>query len=318
MSSFLKARKDTLAPIKKTHYGMILLALSAGLFSLQSIFSQFCYRAGFTVLSLLTGRYILAIIFLGIWCVIRKIPPFLPVGQRRIGVLIGLFSAVTIALLFTAFAHLPASVAIFCYYAYPALTVLWCRIFWRRPLERGQLISLVLSITGITLLSLDGFFGGLSVQGIVCAFGSAITMSVQIMLMERYMQSVHKVRYNFTVFCVALVIFGPVMLLFEGLEAVGSIQPEGFAYLGLLVLFATIGCNLLLTLGMESVPAPTAAILNTLEIPCTTLLTFVFLGDVLTWPQVAGGIMILLAVTLPVCLKKMGGIQEKRQNAKNL
>ena len=290
--------------MKKIHRGMILLALSAGLFSLQSILSQYCYHAGFTVLSVLTGRYILALIFLGGWCIVQKIPPFLPKGQRGIGVLMGLLSASTIALLFTAFAYLPAAVATFCYYAYPALTVLWCRIFWKRPMEQGQLASLVLCMVGVTLLSLDGLSNGLSVQGVACAFGSAVTMSVQIMLMEKYMPSVHKVRYNFTAFCVALAIFAPAMLLFEGIETVGDIQLEGWLYLVLLVLFATIGCNMLLTLGMAVVPAPAAAILNTLEIPCTALFAFIFFGDALTWAQAAGGILILLAVVLPACVKR--------------
>ena len=139
--------------------------------------------------------------------IVQKIPPFLPTGQRRIGILLGLLSASTITLLFTAFAYLPAAVAISCYYAYPMLTILWCCIFWKRPLERGQLTSLLLCVIGIILLSLDGIASGLSVRGGVCAFGSAVTMSIQIMLMERHMSSVHKVRYNFTAFCIALAIF---------------------------------------------------------------------------------------------------------------
>ena len=116
---------------------MILLVLSAGLFSLQSIFSKFCYQTGFTILSLLTGRYMLALIILGIWCIVQKIPPFLPTGQRRIGILLGLLSASTITLLFTAFAYLPAAVAISCYYAYPMLTVLWCCIFLEATIGTG-------------------------------------------------------------------------------------------------------------------------------------------------------------------------------------
>lgn len=297
--------------MKKTRCGMILLVLSAGLFSLQSIFSKFCYQTGFTILSLLTGRYMLALIILGIWCIVQKIPPFLPTGQRRIGILLGLLSASTITLLFTAFAYLPAGVAISCYYAYPMLTVLWCCIFWKRPLERGQLTSLLLCVIGIILLSLDGIANGLSVRGGVCAFGSAVTMSIQIMLMERHMSSVHKVRYNFTAFCIALANFFPAMLFFEGIGAVGSIQPNGLFYLVMLVLFATIGSNMLLSFGMESVPASTAAVLNTLEIPCTALFAFAFFGDVPTWPQVAGGVMILLAAMLPACVKRRERLNNK-------
>ncbi|NLC38210.1 MAG: EamA family transporter, partial [Clostridia bacterium] len=106
---------------KKTK-GMLLVVAAAFFIGTEAIFAKLVYGAGVNVITTITLRFTLASLIVLPILIITGHSLRIPPGRR--GMMLGLILAYIIvaALLFQAFALLPASLAIMLLYAYPSLT----------------------------------------------------------------------------------------------------------------------------------------------------------------------------------------------------
>lgn len=100
----------------------------------------------------------------------------------------GLLNPVTYYLvLFESYDHLPAQVAQPINYFWPIALLILLAIFNRQPIPKKKYIGMVVSLAGLTAISLGGksITGGISAYGLALAFGSAILWAVYWMLNDR-------------------------------------------------------------------------------------------------------------------------------------
>jgi probable blue pigment (indigoidine) exporter len=156
-------------------------ALSAGLsFSVTDILLKVVYAAGMDVLTLVSLRGLLVVVFFWIWLrLARPVRRHTP-RERLIALGLGVLFAMTMFGLLKAISLLPVSIAILAYFIYPLLTGIGAaltgveRLGWRALLTAGA------AFAGLALM-LGEQIGDLSVAGLGFAFGAALCRVVSLL-----------------------------------------------------------------------------------------------------------------------------------------
>ncbi len=118
------------------------------------------------------------------WGMLKKLSP----STWCLTAVMGLLNPVTYYLvLFESYDHLPAQVAQPINYFWPIALLILLAIFNRQPIPKKKYIGMVVSLAGLTAISLGGksITGGISAYGLALAFGSAILWAVYWMLNDR-------------------------------------------------------------------------------------------------------------------------------------
>lgn len=284
--------------------GRPLIAFTAILFGTESIVLQLAYGGGWTVFSLMCARFVLASIFLYGAILISHSPLITPKGYRLETLLLAAVQFITGICLFQAVAHLPAGIAILFFYAYPSITAVVSRLVYKRPLQKTNVIALVISAGGLILLYWSTNIT-LSVVGIIYAVLAATFQAFRMNIAEHLMPHVNTLTYNFNA---AVFISGAsaVILLFGAdsdfsFTALTSAGWLSWLYLALLI---TGVATFLLNYCVKIVGAVECSLFMLLEPPTTVLLAFLIFGDQMTAMQLVGGLLILTAIAVPVIFNK--------------
>lgn len=118
------------------------------------------------------------------WGTLRRLSP----STWYLTAVMGLLNPVTYYLiLFESYDHLPAQVAQPINYFWPIALLILLAIFNRQPIPKKKYIGMVVSLVGLTAISLGGksITGNISPYGLALAFGSAILWAVYWMLNDR-------------------------------------------------------------------------------------------------------------------------------------
>ena len=277
--------------------GVGLCLLSAVAFGLAALFGKQCFAAGFSVSSMLAGRFgIAALVF---WLIVAIRRPALPGPRLLLSCLAlgGLGYAVQAACYFAALTRINASLVGQILYVYPALVVVLGLALRRESASRRKFAALGCSITGLALLlGYAGSNGPMAPSGVVLAFCSALTYAL-------YITAANGLPEDFDVYLLSALVCSSaaVSVAAFGLST-GSLQlpthPSGWLWLAPMALVSSvisIGCFLA---GLRLVGASTAAILSCLEPVVTAGSAIMVFGDRFNAGQVVGAAIVLAAVVL--------------------
>ncbi len=151
------ARPRTQAERRARWVGTGLVALAGVSYAVQSILAKEAYAGGADVRTVLAVRFVVAT--LTVWAVVcglrrrgRRVAlrysPSRVLGFGLLGVLF-----VTNALFgYLALERLPASTTTLLVFVFPALVVLWSRLFFGEPLSRRKAACLALALVGCALV----------------------------------------------------------------------------------------------------------------------------------------------------------------------
>ncbi|MEV0903030.1 DMT family transporter [Actinoplanes sp. NPDC049802] len=271
--------------------GPLLCLLSATCFGAMAIFGKFAYQAGVSPSALLLVRFGLAAMFLAGLASLRPGPR--PRG-RVLLVALGLGAvgyATQATLFFEALQLMDASLLSLILYTYPILVTVGSVLLGRDRLTPGRTLALLTASCG-TLLVLLGA-GGVAFHplGALLAFGSALTYTVYILVSDRVVHTVPALPLS------ALVMTGAAAALTGKALATGGVDvafaPAGWFWLACIVVVSTILAMLTFFAGLRRTGPSTAAILSTFEPVVTTALAALTLGELLTAPQLLGGLLVL-------------------------
>jgi drug/metabolite transporter (DMT)-like permease len=273
-----------------------MVLISATAFGTSSILAKVAYAVGFEVYQLLAFRFVVAAIGMwGIALALRQNPSRLP--RERLLQLFALGAIVYTAqslTYFLALRALPASLCILIVYIYPSLVVIAGWLFLRRPITRWHGIALASSFLGVALL-LGGARFTLA-WALVFAVAAPVIYTGYILLGERIMVAVPAVGASAVIFTGAALAF--CVLSAFGHQLALPASASGWA-VGLAIAVApTMIAISFFMAGLPRVGASRAALLSTWEPVVTVLLAVVLLGDRLSAVQVAGGLLVLLAVVV--------------------
>ncbi|MDO4581453.1 MAG: EamA family transporter [Bacillota bacterium] len=276
--------------------GRLMAVLAAVCFGTESVTVQLCYSGGFNVLTLLTMRYIVAVaMFLTI--VLLTKAPLLVAREYRLTVLgMGLLLISGTFLLFLALSKLPATLCILFYYVYPSLTALLAKLFFKQRLGWVRIAALLISALGLILLYWSSA-ENILLSGVLIVFAAALCHALKLNILGVILLKNNIYTYSFNSAFVATMIVIPVCTVFDGW--VFELTAPAVGLMLYLALFVTGAATLLLNRSLSMIPAVDVSIICLLEPPVTALMALLIFNERLSFPQLCGGFLILLAVALP-------------------
>jgi drug/metabolite transporter (DMT)-like permease len=271
----------------------MVLASATG-FGTLAIFAKLGYASGLGTEQLLAFRFLLAAIGMWALAVVFGQSP-LRLKRKQVVTLVGLGAVVYTGqslTYFIALRTLPASLVVLIAYIYPSLVVVAGWLFLRRAVSAWHGVALAASFLGVAML-----VGGAHFQlawALVFAIASPTIYTGYILSGERVMSTTPAVAASAVIMSGAALAFCVLAALNHQLALPRS--PGGWAVGVGIALFPTMLAISLFLAGLPRIGAARAALLSTWEPVVTVLLAVVVLGDRLGLVQVAGGVLVLLAV----------------------
>ena len=196
-------------------------------------------------------------------------------------------------LLFEAYKYTTVSVATLSYYFAPVLVTLACPILFREKMGPRQWICFVMSTLGIVLITGIGDLSGGSshLTGILFGLGAAVLYAT-VVLLNKYIRGVTGIRRTFLQFLAAIVVLIPYVAATGGVT-LGGMGGKGWLCLLVVGLIHTGVTYCLYFSALRDLPGQEAAILSYIDPLVAVLMSVFVLGEQLTLPQLAGGVLIL-------------------------
>lgn len=278
-----------------TLVGVALIAVSAACFGGMAVLARFAYGSGADVFGLLTVRFVLAAIALGVVMKLRGVPLPSPLRILALAAMGGIGYAGQSYTFFTALNHAQASLVALLLYLYPVFVTLLAAVFLKEPLTRVTLAALVLCSLGAGL-TVGGGEG--SALGIGLGIASALIYSVYIVIGTRVTRGVDSLAST-TVICAAAAVVYASMSWIRTQNGLPVAFPAGWdgwaAALGI-ALISTVVAILAFFAGLKRLGAARASMLSTLEPVVTVALAALLLGERIAPSQAVGGVLILAGV----------------------
>ncbi|MGI9951677.1 DMT family transporter [Moorellaceae bacterium AZ2] len=275
-------------------WGLFLVSVAAASLGVEGIAAKTAFAGGASPLTVLALRYWpAALVF---WASLAVAPGQWKIGWGTLGRLVALAvggHATSVALLFYAFQHIPAALAILLFYVYPVLVTLLAAAFLREPLTRAKVEALVLASAGL-IVTLGVPAGDLHTKGAVAAFLAAVTNSIFMVGQTGLLKRVETRVFNAYLTLVLGLLFLPLAVLSRDIDL--ALKGQAVAAVFVLALVCTVLASEALCRGLVYIGASRAAIILTLEPVVTAVVGYLILGERLHVSQLLGGALILAGV----------------------
>lgn len=210
---------------------------------------------------------------------------------------LGLVLVFLVAADYVAIQQLPVAVAIVLLFTSPILVVLWTAVAARRVPSRFVLVALILSILGVVLVSklLERNLEQVNWFGIGIGLTTAVFFATYIILSEQLAGTGESVGILLKTYAVAS-LFWLAYQLTQGLPLT-LLTPAHFPKVLVVGMVGNLLPYLLFLWSIQRVRAERAVIVATLEPFVAAILAWLWFGQTLTWLQIIGGVLIIIAVT---------------------
>jgi drug/metabolite transporter (DMT)-like permease len=265
-------------------------------FSTIAIFTTLLSNAGTSLLTAMTGRYVVAslvLVPLAGGVAAMRLP------RRRVAQLAGIGGLGQAAIAFlslSALAYIPAATLVFLFYTFPAWVALRAALLRTERLSGARLFSLVLSFGGVGIMV--GWPGAEAVHplGAALALSAAVVYALFIPLIDRLRAGIGAVVATAWVAIGAALIFLLAGLATRSLSIPAA--PLSWLYIVGLGTISTAVAFTLFLRGLEVLGPLMTAIVTTAEPFFVAILAALALGQPIRVQTVAGGSLIAMAVLL--------------------
>ena len=287
---------------------IVLVLLSAAGFGSLAVLAQLAYRAGVSVLGLLSGRFVVAAVVLWLIAIVRRRP--LP---RRRGVLIGVSLGAgysSMALCFAAsLRHVQANLADLLLFAYPVLVAIGAVALGRDRWNPRATAALAVAGTGIAL-ALAGGGARINPLGVALALAAAAIYAAYVLASASLLDQTDPL------VLAALVASGAALVFCLDAGAAGQLLPRGGLHGVALVIAVALSSSVLGTTafmtGVRTLGASRASIVSSAEPALTAIFAFAALGERFSAIQLLGAGLVLASVPI-LELKRTGGTPAQRK-----
>ncbi|GHH24487.1 DMT family transporter [Streptomyces rubradiris] len=205
-----------------------------------------------------------------------------------------------------ALTRLPVGVALLVEYLSPVLVALWVRLVQGKQLSGLVWLGIALALGGLALTGRVWSSGGdLDRAGLALALLAALTMASRFLLAERGLRAYEPLvmsAWGTTVDAAVLTLVGVIdPFPFSALWRDAALNDHSLPVWGLVVWVGVIGMAGGLALGVAAqrrLPPTSASLMLTLEVVAGAVAAYLVLGEVLTPPQLAGSVLMLLGIVL--------------------
>ncbi len=291
--------------------GYLMAATAAILWGVNGTVSKVILASGVSSLRLTEVRCAGAFVGLAVILAIRA-PQRMRVPLRELPFL-ALFGIGGLAfvqwLYFLAIHRVPIGIALLVEYLAPLLVALWARFVYHQPVRRRIWLALALAIGGLGLIVDVGTGGGIAGAGLVFALSSAAAYMLYLLLAERAVVDRGAVALLFWGFGFATLFFSllapwwsfPGHRVGADVSLLGHLSDRHLPVWLLIVFVICIGTIVpffLLVSALRQLPATRVAIIAMLEPVVATVVAWVWLGEALAAPQLAGALVVLSAIVI--------------------
>jgi drug/metabolite transporter (DMT)-like permease len=284
---------NTLQHKSSSWVGMLYVALSAVAFGAMAIFIKIAYASGAETMAVLALRFSLAAVLMSTVMLGRGLR--WPRG-RNLLVLIGMGGLGYVGQSFCFFSslnHASAGLAALLLYLYPVLVTLLGGAFFRQPLSRLQLGAVLTALVG-TALTIGGDTSGTPL-GIALGISAALIYAVYILVGSKMLQSEAPLPAATVVMLSAGTVLTALALIDQPALPGSTV---GWLAIAAIAVISTVIAMVTFFAGLARISAADAATISTLEPLVTVLLAAIFLAELLGPAKLAGGSLILLALTV--------------------
>lgn len=279
------------------------LAVFAALgFSAKAIFVKLAYPYGVGPLALLTLRMAFsAPVFLVIAIRCSRNTVTLSIRDWLSLIVLGILGYYGSSLLdFIGLQHISAGLERLILFSYPTLTVLIATLVLGRPLKNSDLLALALAWTGIALaFAHDIKLGGGSAVWIggSFVFASAVCYAIYLTGCGEMLARIGSRRFTALALCVST---AASFLHFATTHPLAELsQPAPVMLLAAaMAVFSTILPVFMLSAAIRSIGASRAALIGSIGPVITIGLSVIFLGETISFAQIAGTVLVLAGVML--------------------
>jgi drug/metabolite transporter (DMT)-like permease len=298
-------------PAPQPVLGYTMMLVAATLFGLNGAVAKVALDSGLSSLRLTEARSAGA--FLGLALALAVIRPGeLRITRRELPFLIALGVAgiaMVQLLYFVAIHRLPVGVALLIQYLGPLLIALWARFVGGEAVRRRIWAALALSLIGLSLVvqiwtgvSFDGL-------GLAAAFASAVAFALYLLLAEHGVQRREPVGLLCLGFLFATLFWSAVQpwwsfpgdVVAQRVSLQGALDAVHLPVWSLILWIVVVGTIVpfALTVGaLRHIPATRASIAAMLEPVVATVVAWAWLKESLATAQVAGAVVVLVAIAL--------------------
>lgn len=281
--------------------GLAAVALASVLWAVAAIVARTLFEDGVGPTELSQARAYLAFLGFGpLLVALRR--PHAGIREDRTAapfplpklIALGASIALVNAAYYVAIEHLPVAIAIVMQYTAPALVVAWVALAARRPPRAEVTLAVVLAVVGVALASGVSGGGDLPLIGLLAAGSSAVLFAAYTLLSHDAALTYGPTGAMFRAFGIASLFW----LAFQASRGFPGtlVDPDNLWRVLYVGLAGTLAPFLLYVWGIARVKAERAVIAASLEPPAAALLAWLWLEQRLSITQIAGGVLVILAV----------------------
>ncbi|WNF67957.1 DMT family transporter [Streptomyces sp. CGMCC 4.1456] len=228
--------------------------------------------------------------------------------RRRPGLLAGfglLAVAGVQAFYFAALSRIPVGVALLIEYLAPALVLGWVRFVQRRPVTRAAAVGVVLAVGGLACV-VEVWSGlGFDALGLLLALGAACCQVGYFVLSDQGSDAGSEAPDPLGVIAYGLLVGAAVLTavarpwtmdwsVLTGTARMDGTPVAAVVLLAWIVLVATVVAYVTGVVSVRRLSPQVAGVVACLEAVIATVLAWVLLGEHLSAPQIAGGVIVLV------------------------
>lgn len=278
--------------------GLIYAIISSASFGMIPMFTVPAIKAGMDNSSIIFYRFAFSTLLFSLLILCKR--PDMRIREKAILplLILTLFYAFCSLFLLTSYSYMPTGVATTIHFLYPVFVTVLMVAFFKERLSLKLIASVVLAISGVALLSLNGGGGAISMKGVaivlvtVFCYGSYIVGVNKTKVKEMDSMAVtFYVLLLTTVFCIAnIAISGHTLQAIPDMHIGLNLVMLGF--------IPTLVSNLCLVLAIKHIGSTTTSILGCMEPLTAVVIGVLFLGEQLVPMQYAGIAVVLISVLI--------------------
>ena len=278
--------------------GMLFIFLAVSGYAFLPTIVKNIQTLGMLPLDIALWRFTFAMPVLWLIIFLRRVPPPVqPLPRRRLLGLGVLMSAAALTAFF-ALEKMPASTLIVLFYTYPTMVAIISLFLGERLSAQGW-VALVLTLIGIALTvpNLGAGWDEGDLIGVGMALLNALVVAVYYVLNSRLLRG-HSSLMRASAWVIVGSFATMVLTALIRRDVLIPDSPTMWAYLLALATVCTVLPIFCLTIGIQKLGAPKAAIIGTVEPILTIIIAAVTLGERMEPSQVVGGVFIIASVLL--------------------
>lgn len=282
--------------------GYMLGVIGSACYGLNPLFALPLYQKGLTPDSVLFYRYFFAILFLAILIKYHGQSFTLKRNEILPLAIMGILFSISSLTLFMSYNYMDAGIASTILFLYPIMVAVISAVVFREKLSLMTIIAIALAFWGISLLNENGSGKSLNMIGLSLVVLSALSYAIYLIGVNRSVLksmpteklTFYSILFGISIYLIRLNCLTDLQLLtspFMWMNAIG------------LALLPTVISLITITASIHLIGSTPTSILGALE-PVTALVCGVLVfGEVLTFKNIIGILMVLSAVTVIVTVR---------------